>query len=113
MFSSKFSEDGGKLKEEFVNSETQFFPYLFDMVGDHKSGKNPDRTNLSQILYWQGYSHTVHLFIFLSCFMMFRPELQEYIPNNEMCLLVLEAMPYDTGFQSHMHSTCIATATQA
>ena len=80
MYSSKFGEVGGKLKEEFLDNETQCFLYLLDMVATVKVARTRTEHLQTKFRLSQVY---VCLFAILPCFVTFHPELKEYISNIE------------------------------
>ena len=48
---------GGKLKEKFLDNETQSFPYILDMAATVKVARNSDEMTLNQISAQRGYAH--------------------------------------------------------
>ena len=68
-------------KLEFLNNETQSFPYLLDMVATVKVART---RNDAKPNFGSARLLTLCLFVILLRFMTFRPELKEYILNNEI-----------------------------
>ena len=80
MYSSKFGEDwwqGGVCEQR-----NAIFPLSHRYGGDRESGKKSDGMAL-KLNFNSARLLMLSLIVILARFMMFRPELKEYIPINE------------------------------